>query len=585
MATTIGWKSGIDTLLWRSLNSPLLSSQANNNSGFEGCQDLRNDGSRDPFVYFTQSSASAGCIDQVAGGLYRYNPIHDQIDKLLVVATFPIATNNPTLRTTVFLIQQPSRGPRGTLAAGATTSAVVISTALPQSVVVNQLANRGDGVGYKIRIIGNHAGGSGLTEERYIIANTAGTAPTITVGNADGTANPFSFTPASGDAYEILSGRVYGICSSAANNRAYDIATGAISSPSTTNAPAASTDACGICLDELYVPASRAPGEGFLIGAATYNGAIFGCLTATATAAGTITGQASVGDAGVLSNEYRNFQIRIVEDTGTPTAVGQRRRITSHTAGPSPVYTLASNWTVTPSSTAKYVIEFANEIVVLTPASTNTYTYVSDGNGAMTADTWSTSNYGARGNAGGAGCNVSGMWGIAPVYDLPASPTAKTAHASFLIFFRGGATMTTDLLDIAGGSNGAWTNTLSLDRGRTNIATAQTLTTSSRLVYDPATLGGRYAHILVGQASDVSSLTQGMPTSAIWRYDLVSRQYLGLLGIPFQYANPSSASKLLWWSLFVDGTTKIGKLGVLGSPYATNNFVPPISNLCMELLV
>ena len=58
----------------------------------------------------------------------------------------------------------------------------------------------------------------------------------------------------------------------------------------------------------------------------------------------------------VLANEYRNFQIRIVQDTVNPTAVGQRRNITSHTAGASPVYTVPA-WTVTPSANAIFVIE------------------------------------------------------------------------------------------------------------------------------------------------------------------------------------------------------------------------------------
>lgn len=38
------------------------------------------------------------------------------------------------------------------------------------------------------------------------------------------------------------------------------------------------------------------------------------------------------GDSLILANEYRNFQIRIVQDLTNPTAVGQRRIIASHTA-------------------------------------------------------------------------------------------------------------------------------------------------------------------------------------------------------------------------------------------------------------
>lgn len=140
-------------------------------------------------------------------------------------------------------------------------------------------------------------------------------------------------------------------------------------------------------LDEQHVPHTRFPGEGFLVGAATYDTAgsyTKGCLTATATAAGTITGQASSGDAAVLANQFRNFQIRIVEDTSTPTAVGQRRRITSHTAGASPVYTLASNWSVTPSSDCKYVVENDSDKIIFLTNSTTVYNY------NIAANTWDT---------------------------------------------------------------------------------------------------------------------------------------------------------------------------------------------------
>ena len=60
-------------------------------------------------------------------------------------------------------------------------------------------------------------------------------------------------------------------------------------------------------------------------------------LAATASGASTLTGQATGGDAVVAVNEYRNFQIRIVQDLVTPAAVGQRRIIASHTVGASPV--------------------------------------------------------------------------------------------------------------------------------------------------------------------------------------------------------------------------------------------------------
>ena len=90
-----------------------------------------------------------------------------------------------------------------------------------------------------------------------------------------------------------------------------------------------------------------------------------------------ITGQATGGDAGVLANEFRNHQIRIVEDTANPTSVGQKRRIGFHSAGPSPKYMLTAQWTVTPSSTAKYVIENWEDCLLIneTNATTGFHTY------------------------------------------------------------------------------------------------------------------------------------------------------------------------------------------------------------------
>ncbi|WP_230679166.1 hypothetical protein, partial [Streptococcus pneumoniae] len=79
------------------------------------------------------------------------------------------------------------------------------------------------------------------------------------------------------------------------------------------------TDSAFVALDEQYVPYNHLPGEGFVRGTFAHDtGRV--SLAATATAAGTITGQSVGGDLAVLANEYRNFQIRIVQDTVTPAA-------------------------------------------------------------------------------------------------------------------------------------------------------------------------------------------------------------------------------------------------------------------------
>ena len=344
-------------------------------------------------------------------------------------------------------IVAPHRGPRGTLAAGGTITSVTIAagTPLPAAVGVNQLANRGDGTGFTLRIIGNAAGSSGKIEERIIIGNTAGTTPTIYLSGS-----PLSFSPILGDGFEFLSGRVYMLGSGllAGNSFRYlDALTGAVASCSFANLPATvTTDTSMVMLDEQYCP--NLPGEGFLLGQGD-GGIEAHALVATGSSATTLTGQSAQGDAGVAADEFRNFQIRIVKDAAIPTAVGQRRKITAHTAGVSPVYTVPV-WTVTPSSTCQYVIENANQLLAWTTASANTFTYVSDLVGAQAADTWSTSTYAVRPSAMAAGCSSFQPFGNV----LDAQKLSRYSH---IFSWRGGNVSTLDLLDIAAGANGAWT--------------------------------------------------------------------------------------------------------------------------------
>lgn len=326
----------------------------------------------------------------------------------------------------------PSAGPRGTIAAGATTTTFTLSTALPATVGVNQL------VGQRIRIIGNTAGGSGLTQVRTISANTAGTTPQITVNSA------FTFTPGTGAAYEILTGRAFLLGAGtvvAGSWKFFDESTTSYSGNlSTTNLPTSvGTTTPIIGLDELYTPITGPTG----VAINGEEGGYYGLLTATAATATTITGQAASGDAGVLANQWRNFQIRIIEDTVTPTAVGQRRRITSHTGGPSPVYTVPT-WTVTPSASARYHIENNNDIVLWTATNTATYRY------DWVANTWDTTTYAALPAANAAGSVAFQAFG-------------SQVRPGVIYKFRGGVTTTLDTLDITAATTGTWTAATNYD--------------------------------------------------------------------------------------------------------------------------
>ncbi len=451
--------------------------------------DLRGDISRNPFVYQLVSATV----------LNRFN----------IVSKGSALLQSPALAGTfgagAAMAFVPSLGLVGTIAAGATTTKVTLSTALPTAVGTNMLANRGGSgdYGFKLRIIDTTAG---KTEERYIVANTSGTTPVISVLSA------FSFTPASGARYEIVAGRVFMLSAGtlAANIwRSLEVASNTLSTGlSTTNLPATvGTDSSIMVLDEQYVPFDCHPGDGMVLGTFNYDTGLIAryALAATAAAASTITGQAALGDAAVLANEYRNFQIRVVQDTVTPTAVGQRRIIASHTAGPSPVYTLGTAWTVTPSSSAKYVIELPNLILVRSSASTSVFTYnygdatVNNGTNSIAAGAWSATYFGVAPAANAAGGMWAPSWGIRPDVD-------KNARHSHCHFFRG-ASATVDTLDIAAAIAGTWTGAITIDG-------AVTLTTGTSGAYAPNYNEGRMFYMNIYVASAVSQM---------YRFDVQNR--------------------------------------------------------------
>jgi hypothetical protein len=250
MTTTLNFKPTINLPAWRA-NAQHLGAHV---AGACLAWDMRNNGDANPYIWSMRGAAL----------LERYDV---QTDEWMLMPSPAIAVG---FAAGSWMVLHPSQGPRGTLAAGNSTTKVVLSTALPAAVGINQLANSGAGTGYVIRIIGNAAGSSGKTEERHIIANTSGTTPTIYLDSA------LSFTPATGDRYEILSGKLV-ICGSgvlgAGICKTYDIATMAVASVTQTNLPATiATDSCAVAMSELYVPVDKAPGQGY-----------FGNITATAT--------------------------------------------------------------------------------------------------------------------------------------------------------------------------------------------------------------------------------------------------------------------------------------------------------------
>jgi len=343
------------------------------------------------------------------------------------------------------------------------------------SIGIGVLGNKGDGVGFVIRVIDNGAGGSGKTEEAFISTNTSGATPVVTLASA------LSFTPVTGSSFELLSGRLFMLSAGTTALgcwKYYDVASNTFSGNlSITNLPATiSSDSSAIAMSELYVSSDRTPSTGQVNGGATYNNGRFNCIQATAAAASTITGSGM--PATLFADEYRNFQVRIVEDTVTPTSVGQRVLITSHTGGATGVFTISGTFSVTPSSSAKFVVEnFDAWILANSSANASVYTY----NTATNA--WSTTTFSAGGAVVGSG-NV-----LALNSGIPRDPTGNSRQ-SFVYRVLGGASNTISVLDIAGAATGSWSNTIMYSYMPTT-----TFTTGTCGIADPINNSGRYLYL------------------------------------------------------------------------------------------
>lgn len=506
MATTLGFKDIVDVPKWR-MEAPALAASG---AGMALAWDNRNsDVSGSPYIYLLRSASALDFFDPTTG-------------EWGALATPGLAGTFGAGATAVF---HPSQGPRGTLAAGGTTTSVVLSTALPAPVGVNQLANRGDGTGFRI-LVANKV--TGKCEIRTIVGNTAGTTPTVYIDSAV----PFTAAPNASDLYEIRAGRVFMLSAgtlAAGVWKYYDIATNSYSGNlATTNLPATiGSDSNAVALSESYVSNDRKPNEGFVSGGATWDagsGAISkNCIQATAASSTTLTGSGM--PASLQANEYRNFQVRIVEDTTTPTAVGQRSRIASHTGGATGVFTVAA-FGVTPSAVAKFVVENDDDKILLrSSSSTSVFCY------NITANTWDVTTFSAAGAACGAGVVVEQAFG--PVRDV----IGNHRH-SFIYNFRGGGSASIDVLDIAGGANGSW----SADIAYANKS--QTFGTGTCGSYAPATFDGRFIHLNING------------TQRMARFDVRNRRLDAGAYLRFPQGTALVGQKMAV-TTFIDGATKL----------------------------
>jgi hypothetical protein len=485
--------------------------------------DMRNTEDRHPEVFQLQSAAI------VNSHHVKNNGWQSTFINPALAGTFGAGAN---------AVFAPSHGPRGTLSAVSGNQYTL--SALAAAVGVNQLAGRGDGRGYKMRIINNVAGG-GTTFECIIFANSSGTTPVCSVYGVDANGNSTGVAPVGtalvGAAYEIYGGRLYMLSAgvvAAGYWKAYDQALNTIvASLSTTNLVAPTVESNLMVMDELYVPSDKLPGQGF-----------FGNITSTGTAATSITGAASGAgsDFQVLANEFRNFQIRIVTDATTPLSVGQRRKITSHTAGASPVYTVPT-WTTTPSSGATFVIENANEILMWSGASTTTFTYCWVAIGAAAADSWTTTTYAVRGTAMGAGGMTFQPSGVAS--SLYLADASRNFRYSQLFAFRGGATNTLDVFDIAGAATGSWASAV------TYGSITPTFTTGTSGAYDAVSNNGLEYYIQLNGSN------------VYYRFNAYTRNLNTWTQLRFSPAAAALVGQKMAMTSYIDPTTPSIKMGLL----------------------
>lgn len=533
-------KSEINFPFWRQLANPVVENATISAGAGWMAEDLRNNGYANNNVFFHQNISV----------VMAYNRLTNSWKRI----TSAFAAVGGTASGSVGKVV-PSITPVGLLAAGGGVKTVVIATALPAALAHDQAK------GARIRIIGKSAGGSGLVEERTVTGNSASATPTLTLDE------PLSFAPAVNDGYEFLTGSYVLFCTgalAAGQFRAMDLLTGTLSSLGTTGciATVPATGNIYEVMDEGLGAHDLNFGEGYLIGASTYDSGTYikGCLLSTATGASTITGQAAAGDFGIPANLFRNKQIRIVEDAGTPTAVGQRARIVSHTGGAiAPVYTIqivAGGWTVQPSAAAKYVIEnWTDNIIVRFGGSATLYNYTIPNNytGINTTNQWSTAVWAASGSAaqttGAFGCYASGV-----------KPDTVNGYVNNFIYMFRGATRTYDVFDPSGAATGAWTNGLSILNWDGTVSANDQLCHA----YNPHSQDGRWLYFFP-QAGSIGTIFP----RPFFRFDCIGRGGESFAGIPAPTGTNSLGSKMAWISLHDSAAEKTALLNSINPLGAT----------------
>ena len=317
--------------------------------------------------------------------------------------------------------QLPNSGIAGTFAAGAcgclrglgamggvftqTGTAGTTTTITTNRTIVKQLK------GCRVRVVA----GTGVGYEGKIVSNTIGANAVLTVTPANAVA--FDATTQ----YQVYSGSLWfmNAGTAAVGFSVYDFATNAWTSRSVTNLPTAwGTDAKLI----------------------STIGSVSTISTGTATAGGAST--LTNGAKSWATNMWANYQVRITGGTGK----GQIRTIASNTGT---VLTVSAAWTVNPDATSVYSIEGNDDYMYLLGNNAVTmYRFSVSGNA------WSVlSPVAARAGAAAAGCTGNWIESCAgwdnETQIAHYSTTIYKQNGRYIYSFRGGASSTLDVYDIA----------------------------------------------------------------------------------------------------------------------------------------
>jgi hypothetical protein len=281
-----------------------------------------------------------------------------------------------------------------TVTAGGSTSLTTNKT------IVRNLA------GMRIRVIQ----GTGLGFDGTVVSNTIGANSVITTSGGSFGADTV---------FQLFSGSLWVATAGAIGFGVYDRATNAWTARSVTGLPAWGTD--GQLVSTIGSAKEFATG------------------TATAGASTTLTNSAKTWG----TNMWANYQVRIKSGTGA----GQIRSISSNTGT---VLTVSAAWAVTPDATSVYAIEGNGDYMYLLGNNAVTlYRYT------VSTNTWATlSPTAARAGAMAAGGSASWIdsvtgWDNETLVNHNQAGTLFRQNGRYIYSFRGGATSTLDIYDIA----------------------------------------------------------------------------------------------------------------------------------------